>query len=47
MEFNSETRLNPLIRVILEGVYDNESPLSALRGTPHIGSNHVVVSASQ
>jgi hypothetical protein len=58
MEFISETRMiypltgqgdtmNPLIRVILEGVYDNESPLSALRGTPHIGSNHVVVSVSQ
>jgi hypothetical protein len=45
MEFNSETRMNPLIRVILEGVYDNESPLSALRGTPHIGSNHVVVTS--
>jgi hypothetical protein len=39
MEFNSETRMNPLIRVILEGVYDNESPLSALRGTPHIVRN--------
>jgi hypothetical protein len=39
MEFNSETRMNSIIRVILEGVYDNESPLSALRGTPHIVRN--------
>ena len=28
--------MNPTIRVILEGVYDDESTLSALRGTPHI-----------
>ena len=28
--------INPILRVILEGVYDNGSPLSLLRGTPHI-----------
>ena len=33
---NSKLRLNPILCVIFEGVYDNNSPLSALRGTPHI-----------
>ena len=28
--------MNPIIRVIFEGVHDDESTLSALRGTPHI-----------
>ena len=30
------TSLNPVLRVIWEGVYDDESILSMLRGTPHI-----------
>ena len=29
-------RLNPVARVLLQGVYDAESPLSMLRGTPNI-----------
>ena len=28
--------LNPILKVILEGVYDDDSQLSVLRGTPHI-----------
>ena len=28
--------LNPILKVILEGVYDTSSPFSTLRGTPHI-----------
>ncbi|XP_065659618.1 uncharacterized protein LOC124817461 [Hydra vulgaris] len=32
----SENRLNPILRVILQGVYDVDSPLSLLRCTPHI-----------
>ena len=31
--------LNPTLRTILEGVYDDGSPLSALLGTPHIVQN--------
>ncbi|XP_012560212.2 uncharacterized protein LOC101236717 [Hydra vulgaris] len=32
----AENRMNPIIRVVLQGVYDVESPLSLLRGMPHI-----------
>ena len=28
--------INPILKIILEGVYDDSSPLSTLRGTPHI-----------
>ena len=28
--------LNPILKIILEGVYDTSSPFSSLRGTPHI-----------
>ena len=33
------TGLNPILRALLEGVYDDCSPLSSLRGTPHITRN--------
>ncbi|XP_065659615.1 uncharacterized protein LOC101236717 [Hydra vulgaris] len=32
----AENRLNPIICVVLQGVYDVESPLSLLHGMPHI-----------
>jgi len=31
-----EQGLNPVLRVLLEGAYDNGSPFAKLRGTPHI-----------
>ena len=31
-----ECAMNPILRTILEGVYDAGSPLSNLRGTPHL-----------
>ena len=31
-----EKGINPILRAILEGVYDTGSPLSRLRGTPHL-----------
>ena len=31
-----ETSLNPILKVILQGVIDTGSPFSTLRGMPHI-----------
>ena len=31
-----DSNLNPILRTIFEGVYDIGSPLSRLRGTPHL-----------
>ena len=31
-----EKKLNPILKLILEGVYDEESNLSTIRGCPHV-----------